>query len=136
PLASQRSVDPDLLSRETWLVREGGSGTRQNTEEFFRERGVEASSVMTLGSNGAVKQAAATGLGITLLPAHAVTAELTAGTLVRLPVKGMPLRRSWFVAYLEGTAPAGSAVWFLDLLRSPDTPRVVKEWLGTSGGAT
>ncbi|MBW3591096.1 MAG: LysR family transcriptional regulator, partial [Actinobacteria bacterium] len=49
------------LSGETWLLRETGSGTRNNTEEFFNETGIEPRSFMTLGSNGAVKQAASAG---------------------------------------------------------------------------
>src|ERR1700682_5224990 len=34
-LDTDRSIDPPVLSRETWLVREPGSGTRLTTEEFL-----------------------------------------------------------------------------------------------------
>src|SRR5258708_26597742 len=88
------SVDPAVLATETWLVREPGSGTRETTQEFWAQNGFQVSSAMTLGSNGAVKQAAAAGLGVALISAHAVTAELASGSLCRLRGAGTPLRRS------------------------------------------
>lgn len=130
PLASKRSIEPARLSRETWLLREGGSGTRQTTEEFFARVGIGSPQMMTLGSNGAVKQAAAAGLGVTLISAHAVAAELAAGALVRLDVRGTPLRRSWWALRLEGDGLSRHAVEFLELLRSPDARRAVEEWFG------
>src|SRR5215475_1445996 len=87
---------------ETWLFRERGSGTRATVEAFLEENGIAPRSTMTLGSNGAVKQAVAVGLGITLLSNHAAGPELAAGTLVRVPMTGAPLRRSWFVLQRDG----------------------------------
>ncbi|MCS7007931.1 MAG: LysR substrate-binding domain-containing protein, partial [Gaiellaceae bacterium] len=45
------------LAEATWLLREEGSGTRATTERFLAEIGVEPATVLTLGSNGAVKEA-------------------------------------------------------------------------------
>jgi LysR family transcriptional regulator, low CO2-responsive transcriptional regulator len=119
PLATRRSLEPAWLSRETWLLREAGSGTRETTEEFLAAKEIEPRSVMTVGSNTAIKQATAVGLGVTLLSEQAVAVELEAGSLVRLPVQGTPLRRSWYVLYREGSSLPGSAQAFLELLRSP-----------------
>ncbi len=130
PLASKRSVEPARLARETWLLREGGSGTRQTTEEFFVRAGIGSPPMMTLGSNGAVKQAAAAGLGVTLISAHAVAAELAAGGLVRLEVRGTPLRRSWWVLNLERDGLSRHATEFLELLRSPAARKAIDEWFG------
>lgn len=129
PLADYAAVDPGLLSQETWLVREPGSGTRETTQEFWAQNMLQVPSVMTLGSNGAVKQASAAGLGITLISRHAVAAELATGALKILPVAGTPLRRSWYVLYLEDDSLSGSASQFLDLLKSPAARRAVDEWL-------
>jgi DNA-binding transcriptional LysR family regulator len=119
PLATRRSVEPGWLSRETWLLREAGSGTRETTEEFLAAKEIEPRSVMTVGSNAAIKRATAVGLGVTLLSEQAVAAELAAGSLVRLPVQGTPLRRSWYVLYREGSSLPRSAQAFLELIRSP-----------------
>lgn len=131
-LAQEERIDPIQLGRETWLLREAGSGTRSNTEEFFAESGIEAPPFMTLGSNGAVKQAASAGLGVTLISTHAVAAELAAGTLSRLNVAGTPLKRSWHVLYRSQADHAPSAESFLQLLRSQNAKPAVDNWFGAS----
>jgi DNA-binding transcriptional LysR family regulator len=134
PLAATSSLDAAALREETWLLREPGSGTRETTEEFWAHHGFQVTSTMTLGSNGAVKQAAAAGLGVTLISAHAVTAELATGTLRQLPVAGTPLRRSWYVLYLEDDPLSGSSQQLLELLSSPAARTAVDEWFGGPGG--
>ena len=114
-------------------MREPGSGTRETTQEFWAQNGFQVGSAMTLGSNGAVKQAAAAGLGVALISAHAVTAELASGALCRLRVAGTPLRRSWYVLYLEADPLSGSCIQFLDLLSSQEARTAVGAWFG--GGA-
>jgi len=101
PLAGRPGIDPRRLD-DSWLLREPGSGTRRTTEEFLTLHGIEPRRLLNLGSNGAVKQAAAVGLGVTLISAQAVALELAAGTLTRLRVRGTPLRRRWYLQYLEG----------------------------------
>lgn len=128
PLADQTSISPAALTKETWLVREPGSGTRETTEEFWASNGMQVTSSMTLGSNGTVKQAAAAGLGVTLVSRHAVAAELHNGTLTQLPVSGTPLRRSWYVLYLEDDPLSASSREFLGLLNSPRARKAVDEW--------
>lgn len=125
-------VEPVQLAKETWLLRESGSGTRSNTEEFLAESHIEAESFMTLGSNGAVKQAASAGLGVTLISTHAVARELAAGTLARLGVVGTPQVRSWHVLYRTETEQSDSARAFLQLLRSEHARLAVDEWFGPS----
>lgn len=132
PFAEAPAIAPAELAGETWLVREPGSGTRETTQEFWASNGFQATSVMTLGSNGAVKQAAAAGLGLTLISSHAVTAELTSGALRQLPVEGTPLRRSWYVLYLETDALSESCRQFLELLTSPGARKAVDVWFGGS----
>lgn len=132
PLAGAGPVTLGDLNQETWLLREDGSGTRNNTEEFFLESGVELPPYMTLGSNGAVKQATAAGLGVTMISTHAVAQELSSGTLARLEVKGIPLVRSWHVLYRTQTDHSPSADAFLELLRSLRSRQAVDAWFGES----
>ena len=102
---------------ETWLLRERGSGTRATVEAFLEEHGLSPPT-MTLGSNGAVKQGVAVGLGITLLSNHAVGAELLGRTLRRVRMPGAPLRRSWFVLEREGGPMLPEAAAFQAFCRS------------------
>jgi LysR family transcriptional regulator, low CO2-responsive transcriptional regulator len=116
-VAGPDSEVPDPES-ETWLLREHGSGTRATVEAFLEDAGIAPRSVMTLGSNGAIKQAAAVGLGVSLVSTHAVGLELRTGTLRRVHVEGAPLRRSWFCLQREGGPELPEAAAFREFCRS------------------
>ncbi|KXS31476.1 MAG: Rubisco operon transcriptional regulator, partial [Candidatus Gallionella acididurans] len=57
---------------------------------------------MELGSNEAVKQTVSGGLGMAVLSASTLRAELATGELAVLDVHGFPLERKWYVAYPVG----------------------------------
>ena len=80
-----------------WLLREPGSGTRLLNERYLAEHDVDARRTLTLGSNGAIKQAARAGLGISLLSRVTVEAELASGLLGELRLADQPADRPWFV---------------------------------------
>jgi DNA-binding transcriptional LysR family regulator len=61
---------------------------------------------LTLGSNGAVIAAAVAALGVTLVSRQAVRRELGSGTLVELPVPGVPLDRPWHVVSQGDPTPS------------------------------
>jgi LysR family transcriptional regulator, low CO2-responsive transcriptional regulator len=103
---------------ETWLLREQGSGTRATVERFLADNEIAPRSTMTLGSNGAIKQAVAVGLGITLLSNHAAGPELASGLLRRVQMEGAPLRRTWFVLRRDGGAELPEAAAFRAFCRS------------------
>jgi len=113
------------LGRATWLLREHGSGTRAATERFLADRGLEPPEQLTLGSNGAVKQALAIGLGVTLISAHAVGPELRDGRLVRIDAEGTPLVRPWYVLLPRGVPTRPAVRRFCDFLRSGEAPEIV-----------
>jgi DNA-binding transcriptional LysR family regulator len=108
-------TDPES---ETWLLREHGSGTRATVEAFLEETGISPRSMMTIGSNGAIKQAVAVGLGVSLLSTHAAGLELATGTLRRVRVTGAPLRRSWFVLRRESGPELAEAAAFREFCGS------------------
>lgn len=120
---------PDDLGQAVWLLREEGSGTRAATERFLGELGLEPPELLTLGSNGAVKQALAIGLGVTLVSVHAVSRELRAGSLVRIPVPGTPLVRPWYVLHLRGRPLRPAVARFHDFLLSPEAGQAIEKAL-------
>ncbi|MDP9346553.1 MAG: LysR family transcriptional regulator [Actinomycetota bacterium] len=95
PLARRARVSRQDLEGRTWLLREEGSGTRALNEQFLSALH-EAPQTLTLGSNGAIKQAARVGLGVSLLSRDAVGAELVSGALTTLAVEGLPTPRPWY----------------------------------------
>ncbi len=84
------------LAQRLWLLREPGSGTRALNEQFFSERALSPAT-LTLGSNGAIKQAARVGLGVSLLSRAAVEVELASGRLGEVELLDGPACRPWFV---------------------------------------
>jgi LysR family transcriptional regulator, low CO2-responsive transcriptional regulator len=96
PAAEGAPVPADALAERVWLLREPGSGTRALNEGFLAERGLEPPT-LTLGSNGAIKQAARAGLGISLLSREAVEAELASGRLAEVRLTDAPAPRPWFL---------------------------------------
>jgi DNA-binding transcriptional LysR family regulator len=96
PLAGGGPVAPSELGGRTWLLREPDSGTRSANEEFLAAHDLHGET-LTVGSNGAIRQAARLGLGISFLSADAVTSDLGAGLLGVIPVDPGPQARAWHV---------------------------------------
>jgi DNA-binding transcriptional LysR family regulator len=96
PAATGRPRAAAELADRAWLLREPGSGTRALNEQFLAERGL-APRILELGSNGAIKQAARAGLGISLLSRSAVEAELASGQLGEIRLRDAPVSRPWYV---------------------------------------
>ncbi|HYY23313.1 MAG TPA: LysR family transcriptional regulator [Thermoleophilaceae bacterium] len=96
PLAGKRSVPIEELGDRPWLLREEGSGTRMMTEEFLAAHELRPR-ILTLGSNGAIKQAARAGLGVSFQSRLAAELEIDLGLLATIEV-GAPLpRRRWYL---------------------------------------
>jgi DNA-binding transcriptional LysR family regulator len=89
-------VDGVQLAHRVWLLREPGSGTRALGEQFLEDRGLRPKT-LTLGSNGAIKQAARAGLGVSLLPRAAVEPELSSGRLAEIKLTDGPAPRPWYL---------------------------------------
>src|SRR5712691_6650601 len=61
PLAGTRPVPPEQLVDRVWLQREQGSGTRELVTDFLAAHDLRPQT-LTLGSNGAIKEAVRLGL--------------------------------------------------------------------------
>jgi len=116
PLVGQRAIAPTQLANEPFILREPGSGTRLTAERFFEAHGVTLKNRLEVGSNEAIKQTVAGGLGLAVLSTHTVTAELALGELAQLDVQGFPLIRQWHVVYPRGKRLSAAALAFKDWL--------------------
>jgi LysR family transcriptional regulator, low CO2-responsive transcriptional regulator len=135
PLAAAGPVGADALAHRAWLLREPGSGTRALGEQFLSERGLSPRT-LTLGSNGAIKQAARAGLGVSLLSRAAVEPELTAGWLGQITLSDGPEPRPWFVlrSAVGPLRPATSA--FIEFVRAEARDRASVEASAPRGSVT
>jgi LysR family transcriptional regulator, low CO2-responsive transcriptional regulator len=131
PVAAAGSVEADELAHRTWLLREPGSGTRALGEEFLGGRGLNPRT-LTLGSNGAIKQAARAGLGVSLLSRSSVEPELAAGWLGEITLRDGPAPRLWFVLRSGvGPLPAPAAT-FIEFVRAEARDRGSLGAVGTA----
>jgi len=113
PLAAARGIGLARLGGETFLLREAGSGTRDLLRSLLAAAGLDPGLGMEMGSNETIKQAVMAGMGIALLSAHTVAAELAEERLVALDVVGLPVLRQWFVVRSRDKRllPAAQALW-------------------------
>lgn len=103
PLAGLPHVSEQKLAREAFLLREEGSGTRALAERLFERMPRRPRiALVEIGSNETIKQAVIAGMGISLISAHTVAAELRDGRLATLAVEGMPIVRQWYVVTMRG----------------------------------
>jgi LysR family transcriptional regulator for metE and metH len=112
-LAKRRSVPLAEVARETFLLREPGSGTRALMLGLFSAAGLPNGPRMEIGSNETIKHAVMAGMGIALVSAHIVAAEVAAGRLAVLDVEGLPIVRQWFAVRRSDRRPlpAAQALW-------------------------
>jgi LysR family transcriptional regulator, low CO2-responsive transcriptional regulator len=114
-LAGAKRLKRADLAGEAFLFREIGSGTRSLFDEFIGDTTIKRVQMgMELGSNETIKQAVMAGLGIALLSAHTVAAEVESGRLVCLDVEDLPIIRRWYVLNRTDRALSPAAHAFRD----------------------
>lgn len=116
PLAKEKDIAPFRLKDIPFILREPGSGTRLAAENFFERHEVTLKARMELGSNEAVKQVVAGGLGVAVLSASALRAELSSGEIIVLDVRGFPLNRKWYMVYPTGKYLTPASKVFMEYL--------------------
>ena len=72
---------------------------------------------MELTSNEAVKQAVIAGLGYSLLPLIGIRNELENRQLQIIPVKGFPLKSTWYLTWLAGKKLSPVAAAYLSYIK-------------------
>jgi DNA-binding transcriptional LysR family regulator len=117
------------LGGRPWLLREPGSGTRAMTEEFLARHELSPP-MLTMGSNGAIKQAARAGLGVSLQSRAATALELKHGLLETISLREPLPERKWYALWAS-TDPLREPVReFLDFVTSATAKRLVeRSWV-------
>lgn len=116
PLAQKKNIPLKCLAEEPFIMRELGSGTRKAVQKLFDEHGLSVKVKLELGSNEAIKQAIAGGLGISVLSRHTLALEGTTSQLTILDVEDFPIQRYWYMVYPTGKQLSVIARTFFEYL--------------------
>ncbi|HBB35739.1 MAG TPA: LysR family transcriptional regulator [Cyanobacteria bacterium UBA9273] len=116
PLAGEKNIPLQRIGAEPFIMREPGSGTRKAVQALFEEHKIALKVQLDLGSNEAIKQAIAGGLGISVLSCHTLALEGASSQLTVLDVEKFPIERYWYAVYPNGKQLSIVARTFLDYL--------------------
>jgi DNA-binding transcriptional LysR family regulator len=100
PLVKQKHISLADLSQRRFIMREQGSGTRMAADQYFLKSKIRPNVRLELGSNEAVKEAVAGGLGIGVISQHALHGQQKEHGAQVINVPGFPLRSSWHLVHL------------------------------------
>lgn len=119
PLVGRTATIGDLL-RWPLILREAGSGTRMALSAALRKAGVgfdELTVAAQMGSTTAVLQAVRAQVGMGILSRRALADDLEAGRLVLVDIKGLDLRRRFYLVMRKRRTHSPAAQAFIALLK-------------------
>ena len=116
PLAGKKRIPVVELEDQPFILREQGSGTRLLVEKLFDDLKLRLNVRMELGSNEAIKQAVAGGLGVSLLSKSSLNLDPSQNELCLLDIEGFPIKRHWYMVRPKDKELSVVAQTFMDFL--------------------
>ena len=99
PLVKRKSVPLHELAQRRFILRETGSGTRMVGDQFFRKKKFRPDIRLELGSNEAVKESVAGGLGLGVISRHALHGLKKEHGVSVIDVEDFPLPSAWHIVH-------------------------------------
>lgn len=115
PLLQAKSVSRQALRQAAWLLREPGSGTREEVERFLLQHLHALPDARRIGSSEAIKHMVAADLGVSCLSRWVVADLLESGRLGVMATALPPLRRHFHIVHHRDKFLTPSLQCFLDL---------------------
>lgn len=97
----EQDVPATSLENETWIIREEGSGTREQTEMYLDKMHIKPERMYTLGSTQIIKESVEVGLGISMISKWTMRKEMKLGTVQALKLAGTPVTRDLSMIQLK-----------------------------------
>lgn len=116
PLAKRKSLTLADMKEERFILREKGSGTRMAIDNYFKRLKFRPNLRLELGSNEAIKESVAGGLGVSVLSSHALHGQAKEHGVCTLNVSGFPIESNWHVVHPKGKRLSPIASVFKDHL--------------------
>jgi DNA-binding transcriptional LysR family regulator len=121
PWAKKKEVSISDLTKEPFIFREAGSGTRQMMEKFLSRHGITPQDMkvsVVLGSTEAIKDAVENGLGVSIISRWAARKENKYGTLRLLSLKEEKMVRDFSLIINKNSVSSNALDEFLTFLKS------------------
>ncbi|MCY1278118.1 HTH-type transcriptional activator CmpR [compost metagenome] len=118
PLASLGQASLEELSREAWILRERGSGTRLTFDQAMRHHPTPLNIRLELEHTEAIKRAVESGLGISCISRLALRDAFRRGSLVPVETPGIDLRRQFYFIWHRQKFQTAAMREFLDQCRA------------------
>lgn len=118
----RRPVEAAELAATRLVQREPGSGTRTSLEVALAGFAPLAAPLLELSTSSGVRSAVAAGAGPAVLSDLAVRDDVTAGRLVRVPVRGVDLSRRLRAVWPQGQRLTAAAADLLALVAGMTGP--------------
>lgn len=99
PLAKGKHLPLQALSDRRFIFREKGSGTRMAADQYFKKMRFKPDIRLELGSNEAVKESVAAGLGIGVVSRHALQGLKKEHGVRVIELEGFPLPSAWHIVH-------------------------------------
>ena len=115
------NLTPQLLRTLPFLVREPGSGTRKQADQFLRSLGLEPQALTLaaqLESTESILQGVKYGLGVSIVSQYAAREEAAAGRILLFHWDSPLLERQFYLLYRRSAALSPAAAMLLQELPS------------------
>jgi DNA-binding transcriptional LysR family regulator len=99
PLSRRGPLTLADLADSRFILREKGSGTRMASDRHFRKVRFRPDVRLELGSNEAIKESVAGGLGVGVLSRHALHGHQKENGVVIVDVEDFPLPSAWHIVH-------------------------------------
>ncbi len=121
PLAKKRNISIFEITKEPFIFREEGSGTRQVIEKYLGKYSITPQNMMismVLGSTEAIKESVENGMGIAIVSRWAVRKEIKYGTLKPLSFKEEKMLRDFSLIFQKKAISSHAVDEFLSYLKA------------------
>ncbi len=119
-LSGRKTISLEDVLSQPLVIREKGSGSRLTVERFFQEKGLDVSDMsvlMELGSTEAIRQAVKAGVGCAFISRRAVEDDLGCGLLQEIKVKGLYIKRHFYLTWSRNRTLSPVASAFMEFLK-------------------
>lgn len=121
PWAKKKVVSILEVTKEPFIIREEGSGTRQMIEKYLSSHGINIGDMriaLVLGSTESIKEAVESGMGISIVSKWAARKEVKYGSLKSITPKEEKILRNFSLVMQKNAVLSHAVDEFLAYLKS------------------